>query len=103
MLLHQHKCTTCAVNLKGELPAMEAAIVSASTGVMRSLLAKLTNLLGGEYKLLKWLRREMEFLESELRSMSIFLERLEDTQKLHPQMKDWRDRVRESTRVGIRH
>ena len=74
---------------------MEATLVSASTGVMNSLLAKLAGLVSGEYKLLKQVHGEIVFLESELRSMNALLQRLADKQNLDPQMTEWRDRVRE--------
>ena len=74
---------------------MEATLVSASTGVMNSLLAKLAALVSGEYKLLKLVHGEIVFLESDLRSMNALLQRLADMQNLDPQMTEWRDRVRE--------
>ncbi|KAF0918878.1 hypothetical protein E2562_026713 [Oryza meyeriana var. granulata] len=70
-------------------------MVSAATGVMNSLLAKLTVLLGDEYNLHRKVKRGIESLKDELSSMNALLERLADMDVLDPQMKDWRNRVRE--------
>ncbi|KAL6851956.1 hypothetical protein ACP4OV_020141 [Aristida adscensionis] len=70
-------------------------IVSASTGVMNSLLSKLTTLLGDEYKLLKGVRKEVRFLKDELSSMNALLQKLAGTEQLDVQAKEWRDKVRE--------
>nr|USN27546.1 putative rice blast resistance protein [Oryza sativa Indica Group] len=51
-------------------------VVSASMGVMKPLLAKLTTLMGDEYKKLKGVRKQVSFLKDELTTMSAFLEKL---------------------------
>lgn len=71
------------------------AAESAATGVMNSLLGKLSTLLTNEYNLLKGVRKEVEFLERELGSMNALLQTLADMEKLDAQTKDWRDKVRE--------
>jgi len=74
---------------------MEAALVSAVTGVMWPLLSKLTKLLSDKYVKLKWVRRQISFLRDELSTMSATLQMLVDAEDLNPQMRDWRDKVRE--------
>ncbi|VAH23122.1 unnamed protein product [Triticum turgidum subsp. durum] len=70
--------------------------VSAGTGAMGSLLGKLTALLGDEYKLLKRVRKEIEFLKRELGRMQVLLERLTDMEaRLDGLGKSWRDSVRD--------
>lgn len=69
--------------------------VSAETGVMTSLLGKLSALLGDEYRLLKRARKEVEFLKRELSTMNALLVTLADTERLEPLAKDWRNKVRE--------
>ncbi|VAH10196.1 unnamed protein product [Triticum turgidum subsp. durum] len=70
--------------------------VSAGTGAMGSLLAKLTALLSDEYKLLKRVRKEIEFLKRELERMRILLERLADMEgRLDGLARGWRDSVRD--------
>ncbi|KAM3300242.1 hypothetical protein ACQJBY_041329 [Aegilops geniculata] len=70
--------------------------VSAGMGVMSSLLGKLTALLSDEYKLLTGVRKQIKFLERELSSMRVLLERLSGMEeKLDAMAKDWRDKVRD--------
>ncbi|XP_048549673.1 disease resistance protein PIK6-NP-like [Triticum urartu] len=70
--------------------------VSAGTGAMGSLLGKLTALLGDEYKLLKRVRKEIEFLKRELGRMQVLLERLTDMEaRLDGLGKSWGDSVRD--------
>uniref|UniRef100_A0ACD5WU05 Uncharacterized protein n=1 Tax=Avena sativa TaxID=4498 RepID=A0ACD5WU05_AVESA len=69
--------------------------VSAGMGVMTSLLGKLSALLGDEYKVLKGVRKEVEFLKRELSTMNALLVTLADAEKLGPLAKDWRNKVRE--------
>ncbi|PUZ43612.1 hypothetical protein GQ55_8G022500 [Panicum hallii var. hallii] len=69
--------------------------VGAGTGAMSSLLGKLTTLLSDEYTLLKSVRKEIVFLERELRSMHALLETLAEMHKLDPLEKDWKDNLRE--------
>jgi len=72
------------------------AAVSAGTGAMGSLLlGKLTALISGEYKLLKGLGKEIEFIERELSRMHLYLEELADMEKLDGLAKGWRDSVRD--------
>jgi hypothetical protein len=74
---------------------MERAIVSAGTGVMSSVLGKLAELLHEKYKLAKGVRKDIEFLRSELSFMNGLLCKLEDVEELDPLNKRWRDMVRE--------
>uniref|UniRef100_A0ACD5X0A0 Uncharacterized protein n=2 Tax=Avena sativa TaxID=4498 RepID=A0ACD5X0A0_AVESA len=74
---------------------MEGIMVSAATGVMKSLLCKLTTLLQEEYKLQNSLRRDIVFLKDELSSMNALLEKLAEAETVDQQMKEWRDQVRE--------
>jgi len=73
----------------------EAALLSVSTGVLKPLLSKLTKLLSDKYVKLKWVRRQISFLRDELSTMSATLQMLVDAEDLNPQMRDWRDKVRE--------
>jgi len=75
---------------------MAGIAVSASTGVMNSLLSKLSILLSDQYKQLKGVRKDIEFLSRELAHMSAALETLANMEKLEPQTKVWRDMVRET-------
>ena len=63
---------------------------------MNSLLSKLSILLSDQYKQLKGVRKDIEFLSRELAHMSAVLERLANMEKLEPQTKVWRDMVRET-------
>lgn len=75
-------------------------VVSASMGVMKPLLTKLTVLMGDEYKKLKGVRKQVSFLEDELTTMSAFLEKLafmDDDGELDPLVRNWRNHVREMT------
>lgn len=74
---------------------MEAALVSVSMGVLKPLLSKLTKLLSDKYIKLKWVRRQIKFLRDELSTMSATLQMLADAEELNPQMREWRDKVRE--------
>ncbi|OEL20598.1 Disease resistance protein RPM1 [Dichanthelium oligosanthes] len=74
---------------------MEKIMVGAATGVMNSLLRKLTTLLGNEYKLLEGVKRDIAFLRDELTSMNLFLFKLADIEDLDIQVKNRRDKVRE--------
>ncbi|XP_073358195.1 disease resistance protein Pik-2-like [Aegilops tauschii subsp. strangulata] len=70
--------------------------VSTATGAMSSLLGKLATLLTNEYKLLAGVRKQIEFLQRELSSMQVLLERLADMEeKLDTTAKDWRGKVRD--------
>jgi len=74
---------------------MAGIAVSAATGVMISLLSKLSLLLSDQYRQLKGVRRDIEFLNCELTDMNAALEKLAGMDKLDVQTKAWRDKVRE--------
>jgi hypothetical protein len=75
---------------------MAGAIVSVSTGAIKTLLPKLFALANGEYKLQKGVKRKIAFLRDELISMETLLVKLADNEeKLDGQAKDWRNKVRE--------
>ncbi|KAF8713882.1 hypothetical protein HU200_027860 [Digitaria exilis] len=74
---------------------MEKAIVSAATGAMSSVLAKLAELLQEEYKLAKGVRKDIECLKTELSVMNNLLRVLGDLEELDDLNKGWRDTVRE--------
>ncbi|CAL4905777.1 unnamed protein product [Urochloa decumbens] len=75
---------------------MVGAIVSASTGVISTLLLKLSRLIEGEYKLQKGVKRKITFMKDELTSMQTLLVKLADNaERLDEQDKDWRNKVRE--------
>ncbi|KAL5204827.1 hypothetical protein ABZP36_009698 [Zizania latifolia] len=74
---------------------MDGIMVSAATGAMNSLLDKLTTLLGTEFRLHKGVHRDVAFLSDELSGMNALLEKLADMEALDPQMKEWRNQVRE--------
>ena len=75
---------------------MSGAIVSASTGVISTLLPKLSALIKGDYKLQKGVKGKITFLKDELTSMQILLVKLANNEeRLDEQAKDWRNKVRE--------
>ncbi|KAK1607202.1 hypothetical protein QYE76_030875 [Lolium multiflorum] len=69
--------------------------VSASTGMMNSLLGKLTTLMGDEYRKLKGVRNKVVSLHEEFSSMNALLVKLAGMDELDVQAKVWRDQVRE--------
>ena len=69
--------------------------VSASTGVMNSLLGKLTTLMGDEYRKLKGVRNKVASLHEEFNSMNALLVKLAGMDELDVQAKMWRDQVRD--------
>jgi disease resistance protein RPM1 len=71
--------------------------VGAGTGAMNSLLGKLAALLGDQYRLLRRIRKEVEFLQREIRRMQALLKTLSDMHKLEELEKDWKCNVRELT------
>ncbi|CAL5003312.1 unnamed protein product [Urochloa decumbens] len=73
----------------------EKVLVSASMGVMNSLLGKLATLMGEKYAKLKDVRKQVAFLHEELSSMGALLEDLADMEGLDNQTKQWRNKVRE--------
>ncbi|TVU24892.1 hypothetical protein EJB05_27356, partial [Eragrostis curvula] len=74
---------------------VKTIVVSASIGVMKPLLAKLTTLMGDEYKKFKGVRRQVAFLKDELGTINAFLETLELMNELDPLVNNWRSHVRE--------
>ncbi|CAN6328934.1 unnamed protein product [Urochloa humidicola] len=74
---------------------MEGIMVSARTGVMNSLLTKLTAFMAEEYKAQKGVSRDIAFLRDELSSMNALLEKLAGMEILDPQVREWRNQVRE--------
>ncbi|CAN6181024.1 unnamed protein product [Urochloa humidicola] len=76
---------------------MERAVVSAATGAMGSVLAKLAELLHEKYKLAKGVRKDIKFLSSELSVMNdlLYVLALADVEELDALNRGWRDRVRE--------
>jgi disease resistance protein RPM1 len=74
---------------------MAGIMVSASTGVMNSLLGKLATLMGDEFAKLKNLRKEVKYISDELISMKDALESLAYVDELDKQTTGWRDAVRE--------
>ncbi|PUZ67475.1 hypothetical protein GQ55_3G438000 [Panicum hallii var. hallii] len=71
-------------------------MVSALTGVMTSVISKLTALLGQEYTKLTGVQREVNFMKDELSSMNALLQRLAEVDgDLDVQMKEWRRQVQE--------
>jgi len=71
--------------------------VSASKGVIGPLLGKLTDLIGDKYfaNLLGVSNDDIVFLRDELSTINVLLDKLQDTNELDPQVKNWRDQVRE--------
>uniref|UniRef100_A0A0A9FK93 Rx N-terminal domain-containing protein n=1 Tax=Arundo donax TaxID=35708 RepID=A0A0A9FK93_ARUDO len=79
---------------------MAGIVVSASKGVIDSVLAKLDELIGDECAGLIGVSGDIRFLRDELPAMNALLENLEkveDTQELNPLVKVWRHQVREMT------
>ena len=71
------------------------ALVGVTTGVMKPLLSKLNKLLQEEYVKLKGVRKQIRFLRDELSAMSATLEMLADAEQLDPEVRLWRDKLRE--------
>ena len=71
------------------------ALASASTGVMNSLLAKLSAMVEAEYELLGGTKSDIAFLRNELSSMNALLQKLAAAEKLDVQVQVWRDNIRE--------
>uniref|UniRef100_A0ACD6AQ74 Uncharacterized protein n=1 Tax=Avena sativa TaxID=4498 RepID=A0ACD6AQ74_AVESA len=69
--------------------------VSASTGVMNSILRKLTTLMGDEYRKLKGVQNKVVSLHEEFSSMNALLVKLAEMDELDAQAKVWRDQVRD--------
>ncbi|XP_037457308.1 disease resistance protein RGA5-like [Triticum dicoccoides] len=70
------------------------ALVSASTGVMNSVLEKLATLMGDEYTKHRSMQREVAFLKDELGSMDAVLKKLENMEEeIDPQTREWKNQV----------
>jgi ATPase subunit of ABC transporter with duplicated ATPase domains len=73
-------------------------MASALSGVITSVISKLTTLLGEEYAKLKGVQREVNFMKDELSSMNALLQRLAEVDSvLDVQTKEWRSQVKEMT------
>ncbi|KAK8458232.1 hypothetical protein SEVIR_3G341336v4 [Setaria viridis] len=73
---------------------MAGAIVSASTGVISTLIPKLSRLIEGEYNLQNGVKSKINFLKDELSSMQTLLMKLSNNEeRLDVQEKDWRNKV----------
>ncbi|VAI52087.1 unnamed protein product [Triticum turgidum subsp. durum] len=75
--------------------AMEAALVSVATGVLKPVIGKLTVLLGNEYKRFKTVRKEIKSLTNELAAMEAFLLKMSEDEDPDVQDKVWMNEVRE--------
>ncbi|KAM3245614.1 hypothetical protein ACQJBY_056758 [Aegilops geniculata] len=75
--------------------AMEAALVSVATGVLKPVIGKLTLLLGNEYKRFKTVRKEIKSLTHELAAMEAFLLKMSEEEDPDVQDKVWMNEVRE--------
>ncbi|VAI63704.1 unnamed protein product [Triticum turgidum subsp. durum] len=75
--------------------AMEAALVSVVTGVLKPVIVKLTVLLSNEYKRFNTVRKEIKSLTHELATMEAFLLKMSEVEDPNPQDKVWMNEVRE--------
>ncbi|KAF7023304.1 hypothetical protein CFC21_112450 [Triticum aestivum] len=75
--------------------AMEAALVSVATGVVKPVVEKLAVLLGNEYKRFKGVRKGIRSLTHELCAMEAFLLNMSEVEDPDPQDKVWMNEVRE--------
>ncbi|VAI52085.1 unnamed protein product [Triticum turgidum subsp. durum] len=75
--------------------AMEAALVSVATGVLKPVLGKLGVLLGNEFKRFKGVRKEIKSLTHELSAMEAFLLKMSKEEDPDEQDKAWMNEVRE--------
>ncbi|VAI93991.1 unnamed protein product [Triticum turgidum subsp. durum] len=69
--------------------------VGAGTGALGSVILKLATLLGDEYTMLKRVRKDIAFLERELRRMQILVNALADMEGLDEVAKDWKGSMRD--------
>ena len=74
---------------------MEAALVSAATGALKPVLAKLGALAGDEYKRFKGVRDDIKSLTRELTAMDAFLLKMSEEEDPDVQDKVWMNEVRE--------
>jgi len=71
-------------------------VVSACSGVIGPLIGKLTDLIGDKYFAnLLGVSNDIVFLRDELSTINVLLDKLQDTNELELQVKNWRDQVRE--------
>uniref|UniRef100_A0A8I6YQ69 AAA+ ATPase domain-containing protein n=2 Tax=Hordeum vulgare subsp. vulgare TaxID=112509 RepID=A0A8I6YQ69_HORVV len=69
--------------------------VGVGTGALGSVIGKLATLLSDEYTLLKRVRKDITFLERELRRMQILVNTLADMEELDKLAKDWKSSMRD--------
>uniref|UniRef100_A0A453TBX6 Disease resistance protein RPM1 n=3 Tax=Aegilops tauschii subsp. strangulata TaxID=200361 RepID=A0A453TBX6_AEGTS len=69
--------------------------VGVGTGALGSVIGKLATLLGDEYTMLKRVRKDIAFLERELRRMQILVDTLADMEELDELAKDWKGTMRD--------
>ncbi|RLM58256.1 disease resistance protein RPP13-like [Panicum miliaceum] len=76
---------------------MAEVMASAATGVMGSVIGKLTAMLGQKYQLARDAEEGIRFLKEELSTMDAALKNLaeKDDDQIDPLAKDWRSKVRE--------
>ncbi|PUZ44269.1 hypothetical protein GQ55_8G076700 [Panicum hallii var. hallii] len=76
---------------------MAEVMASAATGVMGSVIGKLTAMLGEKYQLARGAEEGICFLKEELSTMDAVLQNLaeKDDDQIDPLAKDWRSKVRE--------
>ncbi|PUZ44264.1 hypothetical protein GQ55_8G076000 [Panicum hallii var. hallii] len=76
---------------------MAEVMASAATGVMGSVIGKLTTMLGEKYQLARDAEEGIRFLKEELSAMDAVLQNLaeKDDDQIDPLAKDWRRKVRE--------
>ncbi|XP_025791324.1 disease resistance protein RPP13-like isoform X4 [Panicum hallii] len=76
---------------------MAEVMASAATGVMGSVIGKLTAMLGEKYQLARDAEDGIRFLKEELSTMDAVLQNLaeKDDDQIDPLAKDWRSKVRE--------
>nr|UBY07480.1 NBS-LRR disease resistance protein [Dasypyrum villosum] len=74
---------------------MEAALVSAATGALKPVLAKLRALAGDEYKRFKGVRGDIKSLKRELTAIDAFLLKMSEEEDPDVQAKVWMNEIRE--------
>ncbi|EMS50983.1 hypothetical protein TRIUR3_28493 [Triticum urartu] len=81
--------------VEGKGGEREMVGVGARTGALGSVIGKLTTLLGDEYTMLKRVRKDIEFLERELRWMQILVNSLANMEELDELAKNWKSSMRD--------